>query len=106
MTGNPLGQQQYTVNVIIGEVGWLTEKEAADIVEAVGNSQGRFDKSTDQLHLYWSLYADSMTEATAAAHLTLSHAREATGVCAPRTTVFEVREIGTEEARIAAYPKN
>lgn len=105
MTGNPLGQHQYSVSVIISDVGWLTDGEAADIAEAVGNAQGRFHESEHQLHLYWSLFADSMTEASAAAHLTLSQAREATGVCTPRTTVFEVREIDAEEARIAAHPK-
>jgi hypothetical protein len=98
MNRNVLDQRQYAITAVIEDVGWITEAEARDIADAIdGDPLGRFDLANHQLHLYWSLFADTMDDASNQGRATLRNAQEATGVCTPRTTVFEVREIDSND---------
>lgn len=101
-----VNSHRYAVKVIINDVGWLSDNEARDIAAVIDECQGRFDLILHQLHLYWNVLADSMSEATRQADVTLRRAQDATGVCTPRATVFEVREIDAARLRLIPQQKD
>lgn len=96
------GQHRYAVNVVLAQVAPLTHDEAMAITDAITDGQSRYDPASCQLHLFWSVLADSMSEATDEARVILADARAATGTFDPRTIVFEVRETDGDEKRMCA----
>lgn len=93
-----LAQQRYAVTVVVGDVGWLTDDEVKDITAQINGGEHKFDQTQHELHLYWTVQADTMGDAIGLARLMLDQAQRASGVHTPRTIAFDVREIDSRTA--------
>lgn len=94
MTTNHLNQYHYGANAVLADVGWISDKEKADIADILTDGVVHFSADSQQLHLYWPMIAETMSDALDEARVTLRAATDLTGVVCPRTRLFQVAEIG------------
>lgn len=86
----------YSVETMLEGVGTLKHRERGAVRQVLGFGAAlSTDQDTKQLHLFWTVTADSMDEAVDTARLMHRAAKEATGVYIPHTTLFAVREVDT-----------
>ncbi len=94
MTISPLSQRRYAVNAFVADIGWITDQEKKDVEAVIEGGDVRYTSELKELHLYWAIPADTMTDALDQARATLRAAAEAPAVHVPRTRKFDVCEIG------------
>lgn len=86
--------QAYSVESIIGGIGYLRTTERLAVRQALGGeSTIDVDQVSAQMHLYWTVSADGLDSALDAARSTLRDAAQATGVYTPHYKSFCVREM-------------
>jgi hypothetical protein len=90
---NPLNQRYYSVNVIVADIGYLTDDEQHALKEAIGpDGIVHFTSDLKQLHIFWQFTADTINDAIDSGRATLRQVTDAIGVAVPRTRKFEVNE--------------
>lgn len=87
-------RQIYSIETVVEGVGLLDAEEEHNIRQTLGAGAVVYlNPITHQLHIAWTLEADTMDEALDAARAMHHGAKEATGVYVPRTSKFLVLEV-------------
>lgn len=94
MTTNHLNQHNYAINVVVDDIGWMTDEEKNNVTDLIGVGVAHFTPDIHQLHLYWPLSADTLGDAIDQARATLRSAIEAIGVTCPHARMIQIAEIG------------
>lgn len=86
--------QNYSVESVIADVGWLTGEEERAVREILGDGASvYFDEASHEIHLCWRTMADTFDDAIDISRGTLREAAAATGVYSPHRSFYAVREI-------------
>lgn len=84
----------YNIETVLKGIGYIRNAERRAIRSILGNGADIIHNEVGhELHLSWNIDADTIEEATTAAHAMRKDASRATGVYGPRTTFFSAREI-------------
>lgn len=84
----------YSIETVINGVGSLNPQEKYALLQGLGpGAAAEFTPAIGQLHLSWTLAADSYDEAARLGMTMHNSAKYETGVHTPHTVLFCVREV-------------